>query len=108
MILGPPAPFTTPPKPRRYIESLISGVARTAHQTTQTMKMYRNLNIFNDFGAAHAFFNDFGASDTFAAIIPELIHVLSYGFYITLICILYIYFTPTRVTDVNDPDFGEI
>jgi hypothetical protein len=53
-------------------------------------------------------FNDFGASDIFAAIIPELINVLSYGFYITLICIIYIYFTPTRVTDVNDPDFGEI
>ncbi len=32
----------------------------------------------------------------------------TYGFYGTLICVLLVYFIPNRITDVNDPDFGEI
>ena len=32
----------------------------------------------------------------------------TYGFYGTIICVLLVYFITNRITDVNDPDFGEI
>ena len=50
----------------------------------------------------------YDATGAFREAITELIKLPTYGFYVMLVCIIYIYFIPGRITDVNDPDFGEI